>query len=222
MLCRVRLAVLVICVFLSIIYSCSTDSTAGELLSKIEVLPNSTTHHIFTNGNVNANSYPIFYYFENHDIQDNVASKGKDAGRSYADGKNPAYVRMMQANPNDEKYAKLIDKLLDVSSGSPSVGRKTEIDAINKALRALAPMTSYGRGSANTATWRQQDEIEEQKSATQRMKLDAESERDRAKRNADDAKRDAQQARREADQAKNEAQWEADRIRTDNIINNRW
>ncbi len=224
MLHRARLAVLVICVFLSIIYSCGFNLIAGDLLSRVELLPSGNIHHVFTNGNVNVDDYPIAYSYVNYAIEDNAPRNTRTGSyRSYDTGtKNPAYVKMRRANPNDEKYANLIDELLSVSSGSPSVGRATKINALKIAIRALAPMTSHGKGSANVDTWRQQDEMEEQKAETQRMKLNAESERDRAKWDADEARRDAEQARREADQAKREAQWEADRIRTDNIINNRW
>jgi hypothetical protein len=49
-------------------------------------------------------------------------------------------------NPNDAKLADLVNDLLKTSTtGDPSVGRATKINALKTALQTLAPMTSYGQ-----------------------------------------------------------------------------
>lgn len=53
--------------------------------------------------------------------------------------------KVLAENPNDAKFSDLMEQLMKVSStGGPSVGRATQINAIKAAMQALAPMTSYG------------------------------------------------------------------------------
>lgn len=60
---KTRLAVLAIIVLFLTIHLCEFGATAGDLLYKVETLPDGTTHHIFTNGHVNVDSYPVAYSF---------------------------------------------------------------------------------------------------------------------------------------------------------------
>lgn len=53
--------------------------------------------------------------------------------------------KVLAENPNDAKFSGLMEQLMKVSStGGPSVGRATQINAIKTAMQSLAPMTSYG------------------------------------------------------------------------------
>lgn len=174
---RVKKTVFGTCVFFFISVLFGVDLVAGEILSRIEILQNGAVHHIFTNGNVNTDRYTIAYVTRYYDPRENnvgsretVSSPTANVSWRSPDGsttKHGAQAKMRRTNPNDERFNRIVDKIQDLS-GSLSNNLLTrkyqlrEIDALNKTLRALAPMTSYGSGPASGAQISErQYEIEE-------------------------------------------------------------
>jgi hypothetical protein len=216
--------------FFLIIFSWVATAGAGMIYCKTETLPNGKRHYIFTNSNVNIDdSFRILDYGEHAQEVDNPKSVGTIPYRAM---KNSTYQQTEKNNPYDDKAKEIMDKITFINSNlSNDLMTKKyqllQIEALNKTLRTLTPLTSYGKGISNkdTEAREREDTIEEQKVETQRIKAQAQSEANRARSEADQAKREIDQARLEADQAKREAQkaqWETDRIRIDNIINNKW